>query len=143
MRKILKGIVMAFGIMFLMLLGSCVLLVSCGESETTTPVVIEEDGTEIVYEDKNELYNALVQDIEWEFINDGFGNVEVIGVLENTTNEKIDYIEIEYKFIKEDITVQSSFECETDIEPGEKVQITIYAYEEFDAFTVEGSTGWE
>lgn len=143
MKKVLKYIIMTFGVLFILLLGSCVALVSCTESEVDEGVVVDDQGVVPVIEDKNELYNQLVQDIEWKITTDEWGDTEVVGILENTTGEKIDYIEIDYKFILDDVTVDRSWTCEAEINPGEKVRIEIWTFEEFDEFIVTGSTGWE
>ena len=107
------------------------------------PVVEDDNSIFDLPGDKNEVYDQLVQEIEWQFETDEWGNTTVTGILENTTDEEIDYIEIEYKFTKDGITVDSSFTNETDIQPGEKVKIEIWTMEEFDNFEVKGTTGWE
>lgn len=107
---------------------------------------LQELEGEIVFEEEglgDEVLNELVQNIEWTFVKDEFGNATATGVLENTTNQEIDYIEIEYKFKKDGITVESSFTNETDIAPSEKVKIEIWTCEEFDTLEVKGSDGWE
>ena len=98
---------------------------------------VEQEGIEL-----SNTYNDLVQAIEWTIVTDSWGDTTVTGILENTTDEVIDYIEIEYEFVKDGITVDSSFTNETDIEPNEKVKIEIITFEEFDTFTVKGSDGW-
>lgn len=98
---------------------------------------VEQEGIEL-----SNTYNDLVQAIEWTVVTDSWGDTTVTGILENTTDEVIDYIEIEYEFVKDGITVDSSFTNETDIEPNEKVKIEIITFEEFDTFTVKGSDGW-
>jgi hypothetical protein len=108
-----------------------------GLQELEDDIVFEEEGL------GDEVLNELVQNIGWTFVKDEFGNVTATGVLENTTNQEIDYIEIEYKFKKDGITVDSSFTNANNIAPSEKVKIEIWTYEEFDTLEVEGSDGWE
>ena len=108
-----------------------------GLQELEDEIVFEEEGL------SDEVLNELVQNIEWTFVKDEFGSVTATGVLENTTNQEIDYIEIEYKFIKDGVTVDSSFTNANNIAPSEKVKIEIWTYEEFDTLEVKGSDGWE
>ena len=91
----------------------------------------------------DEVLNEIVQSIVWTLRQDEFGETIATGILENTTDKTIDYIEIEYKFIKDGVTVDSSFTNETNIAPNEKVKVEIWTYEEFDTLVVEGSDGWE
>ena len=51
----------------------------------------------------------LVQGITWTIERGEFGDATATGILENTTDKTIDYIEIEYKFKKDGITVDSSW----------------------------------
>ena len=87
-------------------------------------------------------YDELVQAIEWSMVTDEYGDTTLTGVLTNTTDKEIDYIEIEYKFIKDGVTVDSSFTNEVNIGVGESAQIKIYTFEEFDSFEVRGTDGW-
>ena len=113
--------------------------------------IIEEYFTEaleeaIIVEEPNvhsdQALNELVQKIVWTIQKDEWGDSVATGILENTTEKTIDYIEIEYKFKKDGITVDSSFTNAVNIAPGEKVQIEIYTFEEFDTLEVEGSDGF-
>ena len=90
----------------------------------------------------NEALNELVQKIVWTIQKDEWGDTVATGVLENTTNKTIDYIEIDYKFKKDGITVDSSFTNAVNIAPGEKVKIEIYTFEDFDSLEVVGSSGF-
>lgn len=116
-----------------------------GEVGTKEPTIIEvteePNAVEVVLTD--EVLNELVSKIEWEFVADEWGDTIASGVLENTTDQEIDYIEIEYKFKKDGITVDSSWTNAVNIAPGEKVMIEIWTFEEFDTLEVEGSDGWE
>ena len=118
------------------------LLVGCSSEQPAEPVepaVVEPEEPVVSYD---EILNGLVKDITWTIEKDEWGDTIVTGVLENTTDEEIEYIEIEYKFKKDDITVDSSWTNAVNIAPGEKVQIEIYTFEEFDTLEVEGSDGF-
>lgn len=90
----------------------------------------------------DEALNELVQNIIWTIQRDEWGDTVATGVLENTTDKTIDYIEIEYKFIKDGVTVDSSFTNAVNIAPGEKVKVEIYTFEEFDTLQVQGTDGF-
>lgn len=116
------------------------LLVGCS-SEPAAPVeptVIEEPVVELT----DELANELVEDIQWSFVEDGWGDTVASGILENTTEFEIEYIEIEYKFKRDGVTVDSSFTNAVNVAPGEKVLIEIYTFEQFDRLEVKGSLGF-
>ena len=118
------------------------LLVGCSSEQPAEPVeptVVEPEEPVVSYD---EILNGLVKNITWTIEKDAWGDTIATGVLENTTDEEIEYIEIEYKFKKDDITVDSSWTNAINIAPGEKVQIEIYTFEEFDTLEVEGSDGF-
>ena len=100
-------------------------------------IIVEEPNVH-----SDEALNELVQKIVWTIERDEWGDTIATGVLENTTNKTIDYIEIDYKFKKDGVTVDSSFTNAINIAPGEKVKIEIYTFEEFDTLEVEGSDGF-
>ena len=100
-------------------------------------IIVEEPSVH-----SDEALNELVQKIVWTIEKDEWGDTIATGVLENTTNKTIDYIEIDYKFKKDGVTVDSSFTNAINIAPGEKVKIEIYTFEEFDTLEVEGSDGF-
>lgn len=100
-------------------------------------IIVEEPNVH-----SDEALNELVQGITWTIERGEFGDAKAIGVLENTTDKTIDYIEIEYKFKKDGITVDSSWTNVVNIAPGEKVRIEIYTYEDFDSLEVVGSSGF-
>ena len=110
------------------------------------PVIEKLMAEAIIVEEPNvhsdEALNELVQGITWTIERGEFGDATATGVLENTTDKTIDYIEIEYKFKKDGITVDSSWTNAINIAPGEKVQIEIYTYEDFDSLEVVGSSGF-
>ena len=118
------------------------LLVGCSSEQPAEPVeptVVEPEEPVVSYD---EILNGLVKNITWTIEKDAWGDTIATGILENTTDEEIEYIEIEYKFKKDDITVDSSWTNAINIAPGEKVQIEIYTFEEFDTLEVEGSDGF-
>lgn len=88
-----------------------------------------------------DVLNELVSKVTWFHSTDEWGDTRTVGVLENTTDQTIDYIEIEYKYKKDGVTVDSSWTNVVNIAPGEKVQIEIYTFEDFDTFEVIGSSG--
>ena len=100
-------------------------------------IIVEEPNVH-----SDQALNELVQKIVWTIQKDEWGDSVATGILENTTDKTIDYIEIEYKFKKDGITVDSSFTNAVNIAPGEKVQIEIYTFEEFDSLEVQGSDGF-
>ena len=100
-------------------------------------IIVEEPNVH-----SDEVLNELVQGITWTIERGEFGDATATGILENTTDKTIDYIEIEYKFKKDGITVDSSWTNAINIAPGEKVQIEIYTYEDFDSLEVKGSDGF-
>ena len=107
------------------------------EKLMTEAIIVEEPNVH-----SDEALNALVQGITWTIERGEFGDATAIGILENTTDKTIDYIEIEYKFKKDGITVDSSWTNVINIAPGEKVRIEIYTYADFDSLEVEGSDGF-
>lgn len=138
MKNVLKGILIALGVIMLVGLAGCVgsvLLVGTAIDETVTEM--EQESLE-----DNITYNDLVQAIEWNFTSDGYGETLATGILTNTTDKEIEYIEIEYKFIKDGVTVDSSLTNEVNIMPGESVKIEIVTFEEFDTMEVKGTDGW-
>ena len=139
MKKVLKGVLIAFGV--ILLIG----MVGCVASVALVGTAVDETITEMEQEleENNAIYDELVQAIEWQVVTDEiFGATTVTGVLTNTTDKEIDYIEVEYKFIKDGVTVDSSFINATDIQPGESVKLDIMTIEEFDNFEVKGTDIW-
>ena len=82
-------------------------------------------------------YNDMVEAIQWEMVEDEYGDTTVTGKLTNTSDKEIEYIEIEYKFIKDGVTVDSSFTNAINIEPNETVLIEIMTFGEFDTMQVK------
>ena len=138
MKKALKGMLIALGVIMLVSMVGCVgsvFLVGNAVNEAVEEV--EQESVE-----NSATYDELVQAIEWSMVTDEYGDTTLTGVLTNTTDKEIDYIEIEYKFIKDGVTVDSSFTNEVNIGVGESAQIKIYTFEEFDSFEVKGTDGW-
>lgn len=117
------------------------LLVGCSSEPQVQPQP-EEPVIVVPEKTPDEIYDELVQDITWTITTDSWGDTVATGILENTTEEEIEYIEIEYKFKKDGVTVDSSWTNAINIAPGEKVQIEIWTFEEFDKLEVEGSDGF-
>ena len=139
MKKVLKGVLIALGVILL------VGMVGCVASVALVGTAVDETITEMEQEleENNATYDELVQAVEWQVVTDEiFGATTVTGVLTNTTDKEIDYIEVEYKFIKDGVTVDSSFINATDIQPGESVKLDIMTVEEFDSFEVKGTDIW-
>ena len=135
MKKVLKGVLIAFGIILL------VGMVGCVASVALVGTAVDETITEMEQEleENNATYDELVQAIEWNTVTDEFGFTTITGILTNTTEEEIDYIEVEYKLVKDGITVENSFTNATNIMPGESVKIEIFTTEEFDTVKVKGT----
>ena len=139
MKNVLKGVLIAFGIILLVGMFGCVAsvaLVGTAVDETVTEMEQE-------IEENNATYDELVQAVEWNTVTDEFGLTTVTGVLTNTTDKEIDYIEVEYKFIKDGVVADSSFINATDIQAGESVKLDIMTVEEFDSFEVKGTDIWD
>ena len=138
MKKIFKGALIMLGVIMLVGMVGCVgsvFLVGNAVNEAVEEV--EQESVE-----NSATYDELVQAIEWSMVTDEYGDTTLTGVLTNTTDKEIDYIEIVYKFIKDGVTVDSSFTNEVNIGVGESAQIKIYTFEEFDSFEVKGTDGW-
>ena len=139
MKKALKGMLIALGV--IMLVG----MVGCVGSVFLVGTAIDESITEMEQEieENNATYNELVQAVEWETVTDEYGFTTITGILTNTTDKEIDYIEVEYKLVKDGITVDSSFTNATNVMPGESVKIEIFTTEEFDTMEVKGTDIFE
>ena len=138
MKKVLKGMLIALGVIMLVGMVGCVgsvFLVSTAVDETITEMEQE-------IEENNITYDELGQAVEWNTVTDEFGFTTITGILTNTTDKEIDYIEIEYKLVKDGISVENAFTNATDFMPGESVKIEIYATEEFDTMEVKGTDIW-
>ena len=139
MKKVLKGVLIALGVILL------VGMVGCVASVALVGTAVDETITEMEQEieENNTTYDELVQAVEWNTVTDEFGLTTITGVLTNTTDKEIDYIEVEYKFIKDGVVVDSSFINATDIQAGESVKLDIMTVEEFDTMEVKGTDIWD
>lgn len=88
-------------------------------------------------------YNDMVEAIQWEMVEDEYGDTTVTGKFTNTSDKEIEYIEIEYKFILDGVTVDSSWTNAINIEPGETIKIEILTFEQFDTMQVKDSEAKE
>ena len=121
---------------------ACVLLAGCSK-QTTQPTIIEIPQEGVIINETTiteaEL-NEIIGNIEWTFVEDEWmESTTAVGVLENTTTHAIDYLELEYKLIKDGITVESSCTGLINIEPGEKMVVEIYTVKDFDSLQVKGT----
>lgn len=143
MKKLLKGILIVFGVAGVLaivgVVGSLFLLNEAVEVVDESIETMEQESQEL-----NIVLDELVQAIEWEITTDALGDIVATGILENTTDQEIEYIEIAYEFKQDGVTIEESWTNATEIEPGEKVQIEILTcIEAYDEFNVKGSDGWE
>ena len=143
MRKLFKGILIVFGVAGVLaivgVVGSLFLLNGAVEAVDESIQEMEQESQEL-----NVVLDELVQAIEWETTTNSFGDIIMTGIIENTTDQHIDYIEIAYEFKQDGITIEESWTNATEIEPGEKVEIEILTcIEEYDEFNVKGSDGWD
>lgn len=137
MKKVLKGIFITLGVVM------AVSLVGCVGSMWLLGTAVNESIEEMEQEsmETNATYDSLVQAIEWSYVTDSYGDTTVTGELTNTTDKEIEYIHIEYKFIKDGVTVDSSWTNAINIEPNETVEIEIITLEDFDSMQVKGTDG--
>ena len=137
MKKVFKGIFIALGVVMV------VSLVGCVGSMWLLGTAVNESIEEMEQEsmEANATYDGLVQAIEWNYVTDSYGDTTVTGKLTNTTDKEIEYIHIEYKFIKDGVTVDSSWTNAINIEPNETVEIEIITLEDFDSMQVKGTDG--
>ena len=124
-------------LMVMMICGTA--LFGCASQEVEE---VEEPKTEQKVEVKKPekvTYNDMIEAIEWEMVQDEYGDTTVTGKLTNTSDKEIEYIEIEYKFVLDGVTVESSFTNAVNIEPNETIRVEIYTCEEFNTMQVKDS----
>ena len=121
------------------------LLVGCASAQTEvadTNDAVEEE-VNVVVEQVNEKvsYTDLLKEGEWNIAtNTEYGwDTTVTGVITNTTDSEIEYIEVEYKVIKDNVTADSSWTNAINIETGESAKLEFYTFEEFDTIKVKDS----
>ena len=133
MKKILIGIIIGF----VVIIGGCAALFGAGVSSVDN--AIKEVEQQTVKEDTK--VQEMAKNIKWEVKKDAY-ITKIVGVFENTSDEKIDYVEFEYKLIDSDGTViESSFTNETEVSPGEKRKVEILCIEnDFEKFEVNAKS---
>lgn len=111
------------------LIATSVLGVGCGSSNNSTA---KDNDKATVSKNANESEKSqdqkieeIVKNMKWEIKKDDIGDKTIVGVFDNTTDKKIDYLELDYKLYKDGVVEDSSFTNETDIAPGEKRKIEI------------------
>lgn len=129
MKKVLIGVIIGF----VVIIGGCVAILGAGASSIDS--AIKDVETQTVENDKK--VEEMAKNIEWELKKDAY-STKIVGIFENTSDEKIDYIEFNYKLVAADKTViENSFTNETDITPGEKRKVEILCMEnDFDSYEI-------
>lgn len=129
MKKILLGIFIGV----LLLAGGCVAMVG-GAANSASDAITEMENEAVV---KDEKYNDIVKNIKWEVVSNGF-STSIVGILENTLDEEISYIQLDYKtFDASGVVLDKSFTNETDITVGEKRKVEIMLINnEFDTYEI-------
>ena len=129
MKKILIGIIIGF----VVIIGGCAALFGAGVSSVDNAIKEVEKQTA----NADSKVQEMAKNIKWEVKKDAY-STKIVGVFENTSDEKIDYVEFEYKLIDSDGTViESSFTNETEVSPGEKRKVEILCIEnDFEKFEV-------
>ena len=113
MKKFMKGLLI--GILAIVI-GGVVLVVGCSALFDTAIQQEEQRANDL----KNEV-QEIVNNMEWRQNGD-----YLVGEFTNTTDVKISYLEIQYKFMdNEGNVIDSSFTNETEISPGETREIQI------------------
>ena len=113
MKKFMKGLLIGI---LAVVIGGVVLVVGCSALFDTAIQQEEQRANDL----KNEV-QAIVNKMEWRQNGD-----KLVGEFTNTTDKKISYLEIQYKFMdNEGNVIDSSFTNETEISPGETREIQI------------------
>lgn len=133
MKKILIGIIIGF----VVIIGGCVALVGAGVSSVDNAIQEVEQQTA----NADSKVQDMAKNIKWE-VKRGAYDTKIVGIFENTSDEKIDYVEFEYKLIDSDGTViESSFTNEAEVSPGEKRKVEILCIEnDFDKFEISAKS---
>lgn len=117
MKKIILGVVIGI----FLLAGGCMAMVG-GAANSASDAIKEMENEKV---SKDEVYKGLADKIEWKVQKDQF-STKIVGILENTLDEEIDYIQFNYKtFDKNGVVIDSSFTNETKVAPGEKRKVEI------------------
>ena len=113
MKKFMKGLLI--GILAVVII-RVVLIVGCSALFDIAIQEQEQEANDL----KNEV-QEIVNNMEWRQNGD-----YLVGEFTNTTDKKISYLEIQYKFMdNEGNVIDSSFTNETEISPGETREIQI------------------
>ena len=113
MKKFMKGLLIGI---LAVVIGGVVLVVGCSALFDTAIQQEEQRANDL----KNEV-QEIVNNMEWRQNGD-----YLVGEFTNTTDIKISYLEIQYKFMdNEGNVIDSSFTNETEISPGETREIQI------------------
>ena len=113
MKKFMRGLLIGI---LAVVIGGVVLVVGCSALFDTAIQQEEQRANDL----KNEV-QEIVNNIEWRQNGD-----YLVGEFTNTTDVKISYLEIQYKFMdNEGNVIDSSFTNETEISPGETREIQI------------------
>lgn len=133
MKKILIGIIIGF----VVIIGGCAALFGAGVSSVDNAIKEVEQQTA----NADSKVQEMAKNIKWEVKKDAY-STKIVGVFENTSDEKIEYVEFEYKLIDSDGTViESSFTNETEVSPGEKRKVEILCIEnDFEKFEVNAKS---
>ncbi|WP_419741610.1 FxLYD domain-containing protein [Paraclostridium dentum] len=117
MKKVIVGILIGI----VVVIGGCAAMFTAGVSSVDKAVnQVKEDTVK-----NDSKVQDLAKDMSWEVEKDQF-TTKIVGTFENKSNEKIDYLQFDYKLIdKEGTVIESSFTNETDIMPKEKRKVEI------------------
>ncbi|GAA0091394.1 hypothetical protein UT300009_14220 [Paraclostridium bifermentans] len=117
MKKVIVGILIGI----VVVIGGCAAMFTAGVSSVDKAVnQVKEDTVK-----NDSKVQDLAKDMSWEVEKDEF-TTKIVGTFENKSNEKIDYLQFDYKLIdKEGTVIESSFTNETDIMPKEKRKVEI------------------
>lgn len=133
MKKVLLGIFIGV----LLLAGGCVAMIGGAANSASNTINEMEQETAL----KNEKYNELVKNIQWEVVNEDF-LTKIVGTLENTLEEDISYIQLDYKtFDADGVVLDKSFTNETDVKVGEKRKVEIMVInDKFATYEITGKS---
>ncbi len=90
MKKILIGIIIGF----VVIIGGCAALFGAGVSSVDNAIKEVEQQTA----NADSKIQEMAKNIKWEVKKEAY-STKIVGVFENTSDEKIDYVEFEYKLI--------------------------------------------
>ena len=114
MKKFMRGLLIGI---LAVVLGGVLFVVGCSALFGMGVEQQEQEANDL----KNEV-QEIVNNIEWSRNGDGY----LVGEFTNTTDKKISYLEIQYKFMDDKGNViDSSFTNESEISPGETREIQI------------------